>query len=152
MIEPPELATTTASLGAVVSLAIPRSEMTTAVPAAIGELHRVIAAQGIAATGPLFTYYPRRPGERFEFNVGLPVARAVAAAGRVTPGGLPASRVACTVYCGDYRGLPDAWAEFAAWIRRAGHGSAPEFWEVYRVSPNDADPAGWRTELVQVLA
>ena len=152
MIDTPELATTAAVRAAVVPLSIPHAEMTTAFPAALAELHRVLAAQGLAQTGPMFAYYPRPPRDRFDFEIGLPVAHDVVPSGRVVAGGLPAARVARTVHHGDYGGLPAAWHAFAAWSRAAGHALAPDFWEVYAVGPGDAAPAGWRTELVQVLA
>ena len=152
MIDTPELATTASVSAAVVPLSIPRAEMRTSFPAALAELHRVLSAQGVAPAGPVFAYYRRPPTDRFDFEVGLPVAQPVAAAGRVIPGELPAARVAQTVHHGDYDGLPAAWHEFATWLRTAGHALAPDFWEIYAVGPGDTDPPGWRTELVQVLA
>lgn len=47
--------------------------------------------------------------DTFDFEVGVPVAAPVAAAGRVKPGELPAATVARTVYHGDYSGLGEAW-------------------------------------------
>ncbi len=152
MIETPELATTAAVRAAVVPLSIARAEMMSAFPAALAELKRVLAVQGIAVAGPMFAYYRRPPVDRFDFDIGLPVDAAVAPSGRVVAGGLPAARVVRTVYRGDYGGLPAAWSAFTGWLRSAGHAPAPNFWEVYAVGPGDAEPAGWRTELVQVLA
>ncbi len=152
MIDTPALATTAAVSAAVIPLSIPRAEMRTAFPAALAELHRVLAAQDVTPTGPVFAYYRRPPTDRFDFEVGLPVAQPVAASGRVVTGGLPAARVVRTVYHGDYDGLPGAWHDFATWLRTAGHAPASDFWESYAVGPGDADPPAWRTELVQVLA
>jgi effector-binding domain-containing protein len=88
----------------------------------------------------------------FAFEIGVPVAAPVAAAGRVKPSRWPAETVARTVYHGDYEGLGPAWGEFQAWIAAEGHTSAPDLWECYVVGPESSpDPADWRTELTRPL-
>jgi effector-binding domain-containing protein len=83
----------------------------------------------------------------------VPVDGPVKAAGRVTPGRLPATTVARTVYRGPYEGLGSAWGQFMAWIAAQGHTPAQDLWEVYAAGPESGpDPAAWRTELNRPLA
>jgi effector-binding domain-containing protein len=90
--------------------------------------------------------------EVFDFELGVPVTRAVEPSGRVIPGKLPAARVARTVYHGPYEGLGAAWGEFEQWITAAGHSPAPDLWEFYVRGPESSpDPADWRTELNRPL-
>ena len=92
------------------------------------------------------------PGAEFDFEISVPVAAPVAAAGRVKPGRLPATTVARTVYRGPYEGLGAAWAEFSAWITASGRTPAPQLWECYVAGPESSpDPSAWRTELNRPL-
>ena len=88
----------------------------------------------------------------FDFELGVPVTVPVAAAGRVKPGQLPATRVARTVYRGPYEGLGAAWGEFHAWIAAEGHTPGTDLWECYVAGPqSNPDPVTWRTELNRPL-
>jgi len=70
----------------------------------------------------------------------------------VTPGELPAARVARAVYQGTYEGLGPAWGELIDWISAEGLEPAPDFWESYLAGPeNYPDPASFRTELNRPL-
>ena len=66
------------------------------------EVMATLAAQGLTPAGPWFTHHRHRPSETFDFEVCVPVATEVSASGRVTPGRLPAARVARAVYRGPY--------------------------------------------------
>jgi effector-binding domain-containing protein len=88
----------------------------------------------------------------FDFEVGVPVSKPVAPAGRVEPGELPAATVARTVYHGGYEGLGNAWGEFDRWLAAEGHKAAGSLWECYVSGPESgSDPAKWRTELNRPL-
>ena len=126
MIDPPELADVAAQPAAVVAVTATRAEMPAAFAAAVVDLHATLAAQGVAATGPLFAHHLRQPGDTFEFEVGLPVAGLVAPHGRVVAGGLPGGRVARTVFRGHYAGLPGAWGDLRAWLREQGLSAGPD--------------------------
>lgn len=153
MIDTPHLTHSPAQHTAVIRLAIPRAEIQHVMGPAITEVMAAVAAQGIAPAGPWFTHHLRMDPEVFDFEVGVPVPTPVAAAGRVQPGELRATRVARTVYQGGYEGLGAAWGEFEAWLTAGGHAVAPDLWEVYAAGPeSSADPAGWRTELNRPLA
>lgn len=152
MLDTPQIAQTTARTTAVIRLTVPRAEIRSVMGPGYRELMAAIAAQGIAATGPWFTHHLRVPGETFDFEIGVPVATPVAAAGRVEPGELRAATVARTVYRGPYEGLSGAWGEFMAWIETQGHTPAPDLWECYVAGPESGpDAAAWRTELNRPL-
>ena len=111
-----------------------------------------LASQGIAPAGPLFSHHLRMSPDMFDFELGVPVAAPVAAAGRVQPGQLPAAKVARAVYHGPYEGLAAAWAELDAWIAAQGERTAPGLWESYVAGPESGpDSATWRTELSHSL-
>ena len=100
----------------------------------------------------MFSHHLRMDPATFDFEVGVPVATPVAAAGRVRPGELPAATVARTIYRGDYAGLGSAWGEFGAWISANGHTPGADLWECYLAGPESSpDPAAWRTELNRPL-
>jgi effector-binding domain-containing protein len=152
MIATPEIIQTKAEAAAVIRLTIPRSEMMKQFGPAVGELMATLARQGVAPAGPLFAHHLAMSPDVFDFELGVPVAAPVAPAGRVTPGELPAARVARTVYSGPYEGLPGAWGEFVAWMASNGHHGAEGLWEVYAVGPQvSPNPADWRTELNRPL-
>lgn len=118
----------------------------------IRELMGAVAAQGIAITGPWFTHHLRNPSDTFDFEIGVPVASPVAAAGRMTPRQRPAMRVARTIFHGDYEGLGNAWGEFTTWIEAEGLSPAKDLWECYVSGPESSpDPANWHTELNRPL-
>jgi effector-binding domain-containing protein len=138
---------------AVIRLTIPREEIQKVMGPAIGEVMSAVAAQKIAMAGSVFSYHLRMDSKVFDFEVGVPVEKPVAAAGRVKPGTLPAKRVARTVYKGPYEGLGAAWGELEAWMKAEGHKPADDLWEFYVAGPESSpDPAGWRTELNRPLA
>lgn len=153
MIDPPQIAETDGHLTAVIHLVVPGSEIRNVMGPGIGEVRAVIAAQGIAPIGPWFTHHLRTPADTFDFEVGVPVATPVVAAGRVRPGKRPAGRVARTIYQGPYQGLSSAWGELMAWISANGHAPAEDLWEIYTAGPESSpDPTAWRTELCRPLA
>lgn len=76
---------------------------------AIIKVTNAIAEQGLRAVGPLFAHHLTTSSEFFDFEVGFPVNAPIQPAGRVNPGELPATKVARTIYHGDYDGLFQAW-------------------------------------------
>ena len=152
MIDTPEIVRTDERSTAVIRLAVPRAAIRTVVGPGVAELMSAAAAQGIAVAGPWCVHHFRRPADTFDFEICVPVASPVAAAGRVTPGRVPAMTAARTTYRGPYEGLAAAWGEFRAWIAAAGRKPAEDLWECYVVGPESTpDPAGWRTELTRPL-
>lgn len=152
MLETPAIVHSAPQATVVIHLTIPRPGIIRAMPAAMAELAGVLRAQGIAPSGPCYSYHWRRPGEIFDFEVGFPVEQVVAPAGRVRMSSLPASRVARTIHHGGYDGLAEAWGSFCKRVDEAGLNPREDLWERYLVGPNDStDPADWRTELNRPL-
>src|SRR5947209_13626279 len=131
MIDAPQVVESAERLTASLHLTVPREEIQRVMGPAIREVYAALSARGIAPDGPWFTHHRRRPTETFDFDVCVPVAAPVAASGRVTPGRLPAARVARTVYRGPYEGLSAAWGEFCAWIEANGLTPREDLWECY---------------------
>ena len=153
MIDVPSIVQTTSRPSAVIHLSVPRARIQEVMGPGLAELKAAVAAQGIATTGPWFTHHLKITPEAFDFEIGVPVASSVAAAGRVRPSTWPAMKVARTVYRGPYQGLAAAWGELDAWVEANGHEAGPDLWECYLVGPESgSDPAAWRTELDRPIA
>lgn len=153
MIDTPKLVTTVALQAAVIHLTIPRAEIQKVMAPAMKEVMQTLAAQGIAPAGPMFSHHFRMEPGTFDFEVGVPVTKAVAPAGRVKPGNLPAVKVARTVFHGRYEELGHAWGEFEQWIAAQKLKPAPDLWESYVAGPESGpDASKWRTELTRPLA
>lgn len=152
MLDEPQITRTDAQPTAVIHLTVPRAEIRNVMGPGYRELMETLAAQGIAPTGPWFTHHLRMDPEIFDFELGVPVAAAVSAAGRVKASRLPAATVARSVYHGDYEGLASAWAQLDAWIAARGHAPGSDLWECYVVGPESSpDPAGFCTQLNRPL-
>jgi effector-binding domain-containing protein len=152
MPETPQVTQTAAELVAVIRVTVPRAEIQRVMGPGIRELMAAIATQGVAVTGPWFTHDLRLPSDTFDFDIGVPVAAPVTAAGRVRPSERLAMTVARTVNAGPYEGLGDAWGEFMDWITDNGHTPAADLWECYVAGPESGPaPAAWRTELCRPL-
>lgn len=152
MIATPSIVHSDAQDTAVIRLTLAASDMPTHVGPAAQELIAAITAQGAGPAGPMYSYHLRRPSDTFDFELGFPVSKPVAATGRVQPGQLPATRVARTVYTGGYEGLGGGWGEFMQWIDGNGLRGAETLWERYVRGPESGgDPAQWQTELNRPL-
>jgi effector-binding domain-containing protein len=152
MLDTPQITQTADQFTAFIRLTIPRKEIRNVMGPGIGELMAAVAAQGIAPAGPLFSHHLRMDPDIFDFEISVPVTSPVAAVGRVKPGKWPVTKVARTVYRGDYEGLSKAWGEFNDWIAAHGHRPGPDLWECYVTGPESSpDPGAWRTELTRPL-
>jgi effector-binding domain-containing protein len=152
MIETPEIVQSEAQEAAVIHVAVPREEIQQVMGPGITEVMETLAAQGIEPAGPWYTYHLRMDPKVFDFEIGVPVKKAVAPAGRVKRGQLRAAKVARTVYQGPYEGLGDAWGELDGWIQGQGLKPAPDLWERYIAGPESSDdPTAYRTELNKPL-
>lgn len=153
MIETPRITQLQPAPTAVIPLRIPREKMSEVFGPAIEEIMSTLAAQGISPAGSVFAHHFKMEPGFFDFELGVPVGRPIAASGRVEPGSRPAARVAQTVYQGPYDGLPDAWGKFHSWVVDNGHQYASDIWECYVDGPHSTpDPAKYRTELNRPLA
>jgi effector-binding domain-containing protein len=148
MLDTPLITRTPARLTAVIHLVIPRDEIGVVMGPGVVELMAAVAAQHVATAGPWFTHHLRMVPDSFDFEIGVPVASPVVAAGRMRPAYWPAMTVAQTVLHGGYEGLGAAWKHLDSWIAKHGHVPAPDLWESYVAGPETGpDPAKWRTEL-----
>lgn len=152
MIDTPQIVQAVPQQVAIIRFTIPREQMPQIMGPAVQELLGAISAQEAGPAGALFSHHLRAPGATFDFELGFPVTRPIAPAGRVQPGLLPAGTVARTVYRGGYEGLGGAWGEFMRWIESNGHKPAATLWERYLSGPESSqDPAQWQTELNRPL-
>ena len=113
MLETPSIFHTKKQLTAFIHVVVLRADLQNVMGPGIGELMATLAAQGIAPAGPWFPHHLRRPAATFDFEISVPVAAPVSAAGRVQPGEWPAMKVARTVHHGPCEELAEAWGEFA---------------------------------------
>lgn len=150
MIDTPKIVHTDVQHTAFIHFVIPREEITRVMGPGRAELMAAVAAQGIAPSGPWFSHHLKIEPGHWNFEISIPVARPVAAAGRVQAGIMRAMKVARTVYHGPCEGLPGAWAEFSQWMELNGHRPAQNCWESYLSEPA-GDPALCRTELNRPL-
>lgn len=152
MLDEPIITETKELRAAVIRVTTPRSEIEKVMDEAVAELLSGVMAQGMTPSGPLFAHHVKTDPKMFDFELGVPVPRAVSPAGRLEPGKLPAARVARTVYHGPYEGLFAAWTEFNQWVKEKGLKVAPNLWEVYESgAESNSDPADWRTQLNRPL-
>ncbi len=152
MIETPQIVQTETLTMARLYAKVPTSQIQTEMGKLVQEVIAEVQKQGIAITGPWFTHHFRRPDEFFDFEVCMPTATPIQAAGRVAPGEWPAMKVIRTTYRGAYSGLPAAWGEFMQWTDAEGLKLSPEIWERYLVNPDsESDSAKWVTEMNRPL-
>ena len=152
MLEAPQVVETPAQHVAVIHLTIPRADIQKVMGPGIQELYATLASQAIAPAGPWFSHHLRMLPDQWDFEIGIPVARPVAPAGRVRPGERPAFRAAQTVYQGPYEGLGDAWGQFKRWVEAQGLAQTEDLWEAYVSGPESGpDASKYRTLLTQPL-
>jgi effector-binding domain-containing protein len=153
MIDEPKIVQMQAVRMAAIHVTVSREKIREAMGPGYQELMETLKAQGVTPTGPWFTHQFKMQPDQFDFEIAVPVAAEVKAAGRVKPGELPAMRAVQTAYHGPYEGLGDGWGEFEAWITKNGHTIAADLVEVYRVGPESGDDSSkWQTELSRPLA
>lgn len=148
MIEPPGIFLTEPRHYAGLHQVIPVAQIQKVMGPSIQEVLAAVKAQSLEPAGPVFTHHLHRPVKTFDFEVGVPVAEAIAPDGRVLPRIWPRMKVARTIFHGNYSGLPGAWGEFEKWVNNNSRHPGTEFWEVYTIGPEtDPNPEAWRTEL-----
>jgi effector-binding domain-containing protein len=154
MIEAPEITNSLHETAAVIHLQCPREKIQVEVGPAIKEILAAIAAEGLKPVGPMFMHHLAMSKLQFDVEVGFPIRAPLRTSGRVTPGELPAARVARTIYHGPYEGLFSAWDEFGRrltddkLVDPAALSPIKTLWERYLIGPESgSDAMQWRTEL-----
>jgi effector-binding domain-containing protein len=152
VIDLPRVGRTQPQLLAKIRFTLPRAQLRAVLGPAMGEVKAAVAAQGIAAAAPWFTHYLSIDPLHADFEVCVPVTRAVAETGRVRADEWPATNVARTTYHGAYEGLASGWADLKLWVKANGYAAGEGFWECYAVGPESRTSSrGWRTELLLPL-
>jgi effector-binding domain-containing protein len=154
MIEAPEIAQLPHQTAAVIHITCPREKIQSEVGPAIKEILAALAVEGQKPAGPMFMHHLTMSGAHFDVEVGFPIGVSLRTNGRVKTSGLPAARVARTIYHGPYEGLFTAWDDFG---KRLAHDKLVDpdvlspiatLWERYLIGPEtSSDPSQWRTEL-----
>jgi effector-binding domain-containing protein len=138
-------------------------EMGPVIPQLLGEVFAWLGQQGVSPAGPPFMrFVVIDMAAQLDIELGVPVATAMAGAGRVTAGELPAGRYATLVYTGVQNGIP-ANAALQEWA--AGQGITWQKWptdkgeawrariESFLSDPDtEPDPAKWQTEVAYLVA
>ncbi|MFJ6000564.1 GyrI-like domain-containing protein [Arthrobacter sp. NPDC092385] len=107
-----------------------------------------LRAQGVHPTGAPFGKYYGRPGAVVDVEAGFPVAAAIAPAGNVVSGTLPAGTVVEATHTGPYDTMTDTYAELDRYFSDAKLTSGSVMWESYLSGPDaEPDPTKWRTEI-----
>ncbi|MFO0723081.1 MAG: GyrI-like domain-containing protein [Myxococcota bacterium] len=152
MIEAPELVELPIQPVARIHLDIPSSEIRSVMGPGIREIYETLGAQGIKPAGAWLTHHLQKPGERFVFEICVPIAGNLKPSGRVEPGNLRATKAARALYTGPYEGLGNAWGQHLRAIEAKGWKTAEDLWEVYLVGPESTqDESKYQTELVRPL-
>lgn len=131
------------------------------VNALVPEVFGWLAARNIAPAGALF-YRHRVVGgmdEKFEVEVGVPVATPVEGDGRVVVGAKPGGRYAVRMHRGHPDGIAETHLALVAWATEQGFPPVRdgETWvgmfESYLTDPEDEpDPNRWETELAYLVS
>jgi effector-binding domain-containing protein len=99
----------------------PWQELPTIIPQFIGEVFGFLDERGIAPAGaPFIRYHVIDMDRALDIEIGVPVAAATSANGRLTPGSLPAGRYASLIHTGPYDQLVQANATLLDWIASQG--------------------------------
>lgn len=141
------LARVAPQLTAVVRSIAPRHTLSTAVPAACGEVWNYMRAAQLPKPGRNVALYL---DGRITFEAGAEVTGPFPTSDRVvcsqTPGGL----VATVTHVGPYNHLAAAHSAILAWCAAEGHALAGPNWEVYGHWTDD--PSQLRTDVYYLLA
>ncbi|WP_434995668.1 GyrI-like domain-containing protein [Arthrobacter sp. Ld5] len=127
---------------------VPMAELSGFFSRAFRDTMAALQAQGVQPAGAPFGKYYGPPGAVVDVEAGFPVAAAIAPAGNVAPGSLPAGRTAEATHIGPYDTMTETYSELERYFTEAGLTPGPVMWESYLSDPEaEPDPAGWRTRI-----
>lgn len=118
---------------------------------ALTEVFGVAGRQGVRFAGPAYGIYhsAHTTEAEVDLEVGMPVAEAIEAAGRVIATTIPGGLVAATVHCGRYEEISSAYRALGEWVQEHGHETDGPPREVYLAGPEQVqDPGAQRTEVI----
>ena len=131
----------------------PMDDMSALFDQAFTALFPALAAAGITPVAPPFSLHHRMPTETGDFEVGIPVDKALTEpidvdGVRIEASSLPGGDIATLSHLGSYEALGEAWGGLMAAVIADGREPAFPFWEVYVTEPTpDLDPATLQTDL-----
>jgi effector-binding domain-containing protein len=127
-----------------------RSQLSTMVPEACGEVWKFVRASGIRSAGRHVAVYLN---DRIDLEVGVEVGSDATGSDKVVLSGTPAGTVATTTHFGPYGQLGQAHDALQHWCAANHHRLAGPCWEVYGhwQSDWDHDPSKIRTEVFYLL-
>ncbi len=113
-----------------------------------GELQGHIRQNGQQAAGAPLAIYYAPPSDTVDLECAIPVVAAMAGAGRVRAGELPAGKAVTVTHVGPYDTLPQTWAALEKWMKSQGLEAAGAPWESYVTDPGaEPDQSRWRTDI-----
>lgn len=115
-----------------------------------GRIAAHVGRHGSALVGAPFGRYVEHSDGTLEVEAGFAVSSEVPGVGDIEPSSLPAGTAAATWHVGPYDEMVPAYEALERWIAEKGGSIAEPAWEIYHTDPSvEADPAVWRTEIVQ---
>jgi effector-binding domain-containing protein len=122
-------------------------------------LSAYLQQSGVRTSGPPFVRYHTFGDTEADFEFGIPVTEPAKGDGPVTSGELPGGAAATTWHIGAHDKLGEAYGRINTWLTEQGRESSGPAVEVYYwlnivqgIDPSDfADPASWRTQLIQPI-
>jgi effector-binding domain-containing protein len=126
-----------------------------AIPAVLGYLQQT----GAQAAGPIFVRYHTFGDTETDLEIGIPVVAAAEGEGRIAPNSLPGGPAVTVWHVGAHDRLGEAYARLQTWPKEHDREpDGPPWEEYYWIDPRlstdasiQADPATWRTRLVQPI-
>ena len=138
------------TMAAAISGVVVTSDLAPWYHGALGELHAVLEARGVAASGPAGGVYSTGlfAEEKGEATVFVPTATEVPLLGRVAPRVIPAAELAVIVHSGSHADVDRSYGALATHV--ADHALLVDgpIREYYLVGRRDTpDESAWRTEI-----
>jgi len=130
-----------------------RHELAQAIGTGVGKVYTYAQQAGVALAEHPFTRYASSGPGLLTIDVGFRLSAAVAGAGDVEAGQLPAGPAIVATHGGSYETLAETYAAAERWMEdnRLRPAGAP--WEWYVTDPAEhPDPADWRTEVFWPVA
>lgn len=118
-------------------------------PTVLGTAYNAIMSRlvelGEQPAGPPFVAYHNMDMENLDLEIGLPVARPLAAAAPIFAGSIPGGAMATCLYTGPYDGIGAGYDTLTQWVRERGHTPTGVAYEWYLNDPEEVAPAELQT-------
>ena len=142
---------------------VPIRKLKSTIPRLLGELSSWLGQRGVPPSGPPFIrYHVINMAAAMDIELGVPIAAALPADGRICPGVLPAGRYAVLVYTGQKNGIAGNaalldWGKqhglvWDRWSADNGDAFGARFESFLTAPDEEPDPRRWETEVAIRLA